>query len=169
MLLCFRPKRSLGIVLNEAMAAGVPVITTDRGSIRTLVGNGAGLIVDDAAGFVEVVVRQVVTWIDSPQVYVAASEAAVRQADYLHREAASNWNGSSRAYVSPHNPRPSMPQRLRFEFGCRAAHFVPNKATLLPKLLIPGMHEHTESSIRYSCHIMRNGTLIPILLSAIAG
>jgi glycosyltransferase involved in cell wall biosynthesis len=79
---------SWGIVLNEAMAAGVPVITTDRGSIRTLVGNGAGLIVDDAAGFVEAAVRQVVTWIDSPQVYVAASEAAVRQADYLHREAA---------------------------------------------------------------------------------
>jgi glycosyltransferase involved in cell wall biosynthesis len=79
---------SWGIVLNEAMASGLPVITTNRGSVHTLVGNHAGLIVDDVARYVNEAVRQVEAWIDSPQDYSATSQAAIEQADYLHREAA---------------------------------------------------------------------------------
>jgi glycosyltransferase involved in cell wall biosynthesis len=79
---------SWGIVLNESLASGVPAITTNRGCIRTLMGTGTGLIADDAARFVDEAVRQVETWIDSPNLYVAASEAAIEQAESLHREAA---------------------------------------------------------------------------------
>ena len=79
---------SWGIVLNEALAAGVPVIATNRGCIRTLVGDRAGLVIDDENAYVETAVRQVEGWMDTPQSYYAASLAAIAQADYLHREAA---------------------------------------------------------------------------------
>jgi len=78
---------SWGIVLNEALAAGVPVIATDRGCIRTLTGNGTGLIVGDASRFVDEAANQIQTWIDSPSIYAMASYAAVHQADFLQREA----------------------------------------------------------------------------------
>jgi glycosyltransferase involved in cell wall biosynthesis len=87
---CFLfPSRTEGwpIVLNEALDAGVPVIATNRGCVRTMVGDGAGLIVDKAENYVGDAVRQVEAWINSPQAYFAASEAAIRQADYLHRQA----------------------------------------------------------------------------------
>jgi glycosyltransferase involved in cell wall biosynthesis len=78
---------SWGIVLNEALAAGLPVIATDRGCIRTLVGDRAGVVVKDAGNYVSEAVRQIESWIDSPERYQAASEAAIEQADYLHRGA----------------------------------------------------------------------------------
>jgi glycosyltransferase involved in cell wall biosynthesis len=76
---------SWGIVLNEALASGVPVITTNRGCIQTLVGN-SGLVVEDATQYVDQAVRQVKAWMDSQEKYAAASRAAVDQADFLHRE-----------------------------------------------------------------------------------
>lgn len=79
---------SWGIVLNEALASGLPVVTTDRGCVRTLLGSRGGAIVDDSRDYVDRAVRQVEAWIDSPQEYVAASQAAIEQADYLHHEAA---------------------------------------------------------------------------------
>ena len=79
---------SWGIVLNEALASGLPVITTDRGCVRTLLGTRGGAIIDDARDYVDRAVRQVEAWIDSPQEYFAASQAAIEQADYLHHEAA---------------------------------------------------------------------------------
>jgi glycosyltransferase involved in cell wall biosynthesis len=79
---------SWGIVLNEALAAGVPVIATNRGCIRTLVGDRAGLVIDDAKAYVDTATRQVESWMDSPPGYFAASQAAIEQADCLHREAA---------------------------------------------------------------------------------
>ena len=48
---------SWGIVLNEALAAGVPVIATSRGCIRTLVGDRAGLVIDDENAYVETAAR----------------------------------------------------------------------------------------------------------------
>jgi glycosyltransferase involved in cell wall biosynthesis len=88
---CFLlPSRTEGwpIVLNEALDAGVPVITTKRGCIRFMVGNRAGLVVDDEKRYVVEAVRQVEAWIDSPDEFVAASRAAIDQADHLRREAA---------------------------------------------------------------------------------
>lgn len=101
---CFLfPSRSesWGIVLNEALAAGVPVIATNRGCVRTLVGNRAGRIVDDEQRYVEEAVRQVEAWIDFPQAYFAASQAAIEQADYLHREAAAQLERVTSRICSP--------------------------------------------------------------------
>jgi glycosyltransferase involved in cell wall biosynthesis len=79
-------EESWGIVLNEALAAGVPVITFDRGCTRTVVGERAGLVVSRDRDFVEPAVRQIEQWIDYPDTYREASGAAVAQAEYLHRE-----------------------------------------------------------------------------------
>jgi glycosyltransferase involved in cell wall biosynthesis len=86
---CFLfPSRSesWGIVLNEAMAAGVPGIAFARGCTATLVGNaGAGLIVENGADFVGEACRQITTWIDSAEEYRKASCAAIQRADELNR------------------------------------------------------------------------------------
>ena len=94
---------SWGIVLNEALASGLPVITTDRGCVRTLVGTRGGPIIDDARDYVDRAVRQVEAWIDSPQEYVAASKAAIEQADYLHHEAAIQLEQIASQICAPDN------------------------------------------------------------------
>jgi glycosyltransferase involved in cell wall biosynthesis len=75
------------IALNEALGAGLPVISTNRGCIRTMIGERAGLIVDDATQYVAEATRQVEAWIDSHETYFAVSQAAIDQADHLQREA----------------------------------------------------------------------------------
>ena len=88
-------------MLNEALDAGVPVIATNRGCVRTMVGDGAGLIVDKADNYVGDAVRQVEAWINSPQAYFAASEAAIRQAEYLHHEADQQLENLTARICSP--------------------------------------------------------------------
>ncbi len=77
---------SWGIVINEALAVGTPVITFDRGCTRTVVGTEAGLVVPRDADYVEVAAKQIEHWIAHPESYRAASTAAISQATYLHRE-----------------------------------------------------------------------------------
>jgi glycosyltransferase involved in cell wall biosynthesis len=86
---CFLfPSRSesWGIVLHEAMAAGVPVIAYDRGCTRTAVGPKAGLVIDGDAPFVDLATERIQRWIDQPHEFADVSRAAVRQADSLRRE-----------------------------------------------------------------------------------
>jgi glycosyltransferase involved in cell wall biosynthesis len=79
-------RESWGIVLHEAMAAGVPVISNDRGCTGMVVGERAGLIVQSGASFVDSASRQIERWLAEPAEYLAASQAAVEQADFLNRE-----------------------------------------------------------------------------------
>jgi glycosyltransferase involved in cell wall biosynthesis len=72
--------------LNEALAAGVPVISFDRGCTATVVGSGAGLVVDPNESFVRAATAQIERWMDHDDEYLAASRAAVLQAEYLHHE-----------------------------------------------------------------------------------
>ncbi|HEX3601085.1 MAG TPA: glycosyltransferase family 4 protein [Lacipirellulaceae bacterium] len=95
---------SWGIVLNEALAAGVPVIASNRGCIRTLVGGHAGLVVDDPTTYVDTAVRQIETWRANQQDYVATSRAAIEQADYLHRQAALQLERLATHICSPGEP-----------------------------------------------------------------
>jgi glycosyltransferase involved in cell wall biosynthesis len=75
---------SWGLVLNEALGAGVPVISYDRGCTGTVVGTGAGLLIDPKDSFVRAAATQIERWIDHEDEYVAASQAAVAQAEHLH-------------------------------------------------------------------------------------
>ncbi len=77
---------SWGIVLHEAMAAGVPVIASDRGCTRTAVGERAGLVVAGDGDYVSLAVPQIERWIDDGDLYAATSRAAIDQACYLHEE-----------------------------------------------------------------------------------
>jgi len=77
---------SWGLVLNEAMGAGVPVITFDRGCTATVVGATAGLLIDRNASFIEPAAQQIKQWMDHGDEYCRASQAAVAQAEHLHRE-----------------------------------------------------------------------------------
>jgi glycosyltransferase involved in cell wall biosynthesis len=75
---------SWGLVLNEALAAAVPVITFDRGCTSILVGSEAGLLIDRNSDFAEAAVPQIERWIADVGAYRRASHAAVAQARRLH-------------------------------------------------------------------------------------
>lgn len=77
---------SWGLVLNEALAAGVPVITYDRGCTATVVGTEAGLLIDRDASFSEPAALQIEQWIDDNEKYRQASQAAIAQAQRLQHE-----------------------------------------------------------------------------------
>lgn len=77
---------SWGIVLHEAMAAGAPVITNDRGCVRTAVGDKAGLVVGRDQDFLSVAVPQIRRWMEDGDEYRQASRAAIEQATFLHQE-----------------------------------------------------------------------------------
>jgi glycosyltransferase involved in cell wall biosynthesis len=77
---------SWGIVLNEALAAGVPIVTNDRGCSSIVVGDRAGLVVQNPEDYVPEAVAQIERWLDHPDEYQAASAAAIEQADFLNRE-----------------------------------------------------------------------------------
>jgi glycosyltransferase involved in cell wall biosynthesis len=77
---------SWGLVLNEALGAGVPVITFDRGCTATVVGTSAGLVIDPNESFVRAATSQIERWMDCEDEYLAASRSAVAQAQYLHHE-----------------------------------------------------------------------------------
>jgi glycosyltransferase involved in cell wall biosynthesis len=79
-------EESWGIVLNEALAAAVPVITFDRGCTRTVVGQRAGLVVSRDGDYVTLATQQIERWMDAPDEYRASSAAAVAQAEYLNRQ-----------------------------------------------------------------------------------
>lgn len=77
---------SWGLVLHEALGAGVPTITFERGCTATVVGEEAGLLIDPRQSFVEPAVAQIVRWMDHEDEYRHASEAAVVQAEHLRVE-----------------------------------------------------------------------------------
>lgn len=92
---CFvYPSRSesWGIVLDEALSAGVPVIACRRGCARTVIGPAAGLIVEDDLQFVSLAAKQIHHWIDHPQEYLIASAAAIEQAQFLDRTGQAQLN-----------------------------------------------------------------------------
>ncbi len=74
------------IVLSEAFALGKPVISKALSCIPSLTGQPAWTV-DPQADYVEFAATLVTQWIDQPDQYVKASEAATRRAAALRRDA----------------------------------------------------------------------------------
>lgn len=92
---------SWGLVLNEALAAAVPVIASARGCVPTLVGSAAGLVVPPADDFATAAGGEIDRWIRDPDAYRSASAAAVRQATCLYEQGAAQLeNFAKRLYAS---------------------------------------------------------------------
>lgn len=77
---------SWGIVVHEALAAGVPVITFDRGCTGVVMGERTGLLVPPGGDFVAAATQQIQTWISDRSQYIAASSAAIEHARLLDVE-----------------------------------------------------------------------------------
>jgi len=77
---------SWGIVLSEAMAAGVPVIAFGRASIPYVVGNSGGLVVDPKKSFCVEAVGCVKHWINHPDDYRRASRRSRQRSEELECE-----------------------------------------------------------------------------------
>ncbi len=78
---------SWGIVLTEALAAGLPVIARDRGCVPWIVRNGCGTVVDDASDFASIASDLIGQWISDPRLYQQAQAAARRQSGALNEDA----------------------------------------------------------------------------------
>jgi glycosyltransferase involved in cell wall biosynthesis len=78
---------SWGLVLNEAIAAGVPAISYNRGCTSMVIGNNeAGLLIEHHAPFAEPAALQVEKWMDDSVSYTRSSRAAFAQASRLKEE-----------------------------------------------------------------------------------
>ena len=84
---------SWGIVLNEALMAGVPVCTYRRGCTAYLVGTNGGMVVTDDGKFVASVSDQIESWIKKPATFAAARTRASQRGRELRDEAESLLSG----------------------------------------------------------------------------
>lgn len=66
-------------VLIRAMAAGVPVIARASGSLRTLIGDEGGSVIDVDADFPRKAMRLIAAWAHDPSKFAQASAAAARR------------------------------------------------------------------------------------------
>jgi glycosyltransferase involved in cell wall biosynthesis len=100
---------SWGIVINEAMASAVPVLTYGRGCIPDLVTEGSGLVVPVNQDFLQPAAGKIEEWIDNPSIWLAASEAALvrgRQLGESAEEALDHLVESFSGADSRNHPRP---------------------------------------------------------------
>ena len=77
---------SWGIVLNEALAAGAPVISVDRGCVSCLVGDG-GCVLDAEVDFAVNAARHVEQWVREPDAYARLQQLAVARGIALEEQA----------------------------------------------------------------------------------
>jgi glycosyltransferase involved in cell wall biosynthesis len=90
-----------GVVVNEALAAGLPLITYDRGCLAMVVGDHAGLLLERNASFAEPAALQIERWIDDKEAYCRASVAAIAQAEQLQEEGHLRLNDFVQHMFSP--------------------------------------------------------------------
>lgn len=94
---------SWGIVLNEALMAGVPVATYQRGCTGYLVGD-AGLVVPAGGGFPKLAAEQIEVWMDDPAQFESARVAASRRGQELGDEAETQLRLFLDAFETGHWP-----------------------------------------------------------------
>ncbi|MEO2049085.1 MAG: glycosyltransferase family 4 protein [Pirellulales bacterium] len=78
---------SWGIVLTEALSAGRPVISYDRGCISHIIRGDCGRIISRSTDFVPEAVSLIQQWIESKQLYEVACQQALVRNQELERDA----------------------------------------------------------------------------------
>ncbi len=78
---------SWGIVLNEAMEAGRPVVANARGCIPSIVVGEAGLVVPVGDDFPGAAAARIAEWLADPRLHDSASRAASNRARQLRLDA----------------------------------------------------------------------------------
>jgi glycosyltransferase involved in cell wall biosynthesis len=78
---------SWGIVLEEALNAGCPVITTRRGCIPWVVRDGCGIIVQPWQSYSDIAIKHICNWMDDYKIYREYRENALNRAKSLKIEA----------------------------------------------------------------------------------
>ncbi len=69
------------VTIYEALCSGVPVIARGRGCIASILNSDYGLVIDPQGDFVSLAVNKILIWYESPDVFSAASEAALEYAE----------------------------------------------------------------------------------------
>jgi glycosyltransferase involved in cell wall biosynthesis len=77
------PHEAEPLVVYEALAAGIPVVSTRVGCLRTLESSSGVFVLPDAVNFTAAAVDVIAGWLHDPRAYAAAS-AAARQY-FIHR------------------------------------------------------------------------------------
>lgn len=75
------------LVVSESLAFGKPIVTFGRGCIPSMLGSTPRWVVPIDEDFTEQAIRQITSWIEEPQSYREACQAARRQYDDLVAEA----------------------------------------------------------------------------------
>lgn len=78
---------SWGIVLSEALTAGVPVIARSRGCIPWIVQGACGFVIHSSASFPIEAEQRLRGWMDSPEAYALAQASAVQRSQELEDDA----------------------------------------------------------------------------------
>lgn len=90
-----------GIVNHEAMCHGLPVIVYGRGCIPEIVQPDCGLVIDPMEPFVPAAAAQIKAWIDSPEVFQAASRVARERFVNTYEDNARRWEDLVREILGP--------------------------------------------------------------------
>jgi glycosyltransferase involved in cell wall biosynthesis len=80
------------ITIHEAMQRSLPIIAYGRGCIPEIFDSQFGLIIDSALSFAPAALMQIKQWVDSPDLYRAASRLASRRFAIVHAENTDRWN-----------------------------------------------------------------------------
>jgi len=81
------PSESWGIVLEEALNAGCPVIANPLGCIPWIVRDGCGLVVQPEQPFPTVAAKQITDWLENPSEFESARVNAKNRAQSLQENA----------------------------------------------------------------------------------
>lgn len=99
---------SWGIVLNESLMAGVPVLVYKRGCTGYLVGghNEGGLVVTQEGEFVVRATEMIVRWLDDPSEFESAKAHALKRGGELRDQAQSQLRSFIDAFRTDTWPNP---------------------------------------------------------------
>jgi len=98
-----------GIVVHEAMSHGLPVVAYGRGAIPEIVGPDCGLVIDPGAPFVPAALERIRLWYERPELYRAASSAAIKRFNQIRQANALRWEKVMQSMMNGEDAEASLP------------------------------------------------------------